>query len=600
MKAFENSDFKHKVTAFDEFKPSFSKKDILPEYIDKIKKKADEVAKTPVPMTPATLYRDFVRNGNRTRYQAPYFARRNALMKLTLGELTFDNGEYIDALIDYIWAICEETSWVLPAHNIHKEGVNVQYQLPSNYEDDVFFIDLFSAQTGAQLAIVWYLFRDKLEEACPDTIVRRMEYELNRRIIKPYEKNHKEFWWSGFGGRYVNNWNPWIISNILTVVAFFEQDSAKRESLTELCCQHIDNYIKIIPVDGSCDEGAGYWWLSCGAVFNFLEVLNDISAGKITVKENDILKNFCEYIVKMHITGKNEFVTFNDGARYREADFATLYRMGCLMNSDMLKSFAGHYFTKGRFFLETFPYAAMRYFSTVIPNSSFVHGKCYYLDNLQIMTARNTYNGKNVFVCAKAGANNEGHGHLDDGSFVLYIDEKPVFLDVGVQPYTKDTFNENRFKNWSLRSPYHNTASVDDIEQGGGGNFKTTNVVCDSGVISFELKDTFTDNTGIISIKRSINANTGFSVTDEYEFESEREYKFNLMSAAKPEVVGNTLTVKTPYGTVAEFEISDGYSVSYEEICEKSRVVELWDTECIYRTVLSNKSKKGVFCIKLK
>lgn len=30
---------------------------------------------------------------------------------------------------------------------------------------------------------------------------------------------------------------------------------------------------------------------------------------------------------------------------------------------------------------------------------------------------------------AKAGANNEGHGHLDVGVFVLYINDHPVFLD---------------------------------------------------------------------------------------------------------------------------------------------------------------------------
>jgi hypothetical protein len=409
-------------------------------------------------------------------------------------------------------------------------------------------------------------------------------------------------WWSGFGGRYVNNWNPWITSNLLTVVAFFEQDTAKREELTALCCEHIDNFITRIPSDGSCDEGASYWWVSGGATFNFLEVLNDISACKISVSDSDILRKSYEYIIKMHIAGERDFVTFNDCPRYAERDFTKLYRMGCLLNSDMLKEFAGHYAINGNFpFNSSLPYGVLKQITTAIPDSDFTHEKCYYMDKLQIMTARNTYNGKNVFVCAKAGANNEGHGHLDDGSFVLYVDGKPVFIDVGIQAYTKDTFNENRFKNWSLQSPYHNTVSVDDIGQGGGGAFKTTDVVCDNnGVISFELKDTFINNAGIISIKRSINADTGFSVTDVYEFETEREYKFNLMSAAKPEVVGNTLTVKTPYGTVTEFEISEGYNVSYEEIREKSRVVEFWDTDCIYRTIISKKATKGKFSIKMK
>ena len=77
-------------------------------------------------------------------------------MRLIVGEFTFDNGEYTDALIDMIWAICEETSWKLPAHNNHGRttaSTEKDRQLPFEYEDDIFFIDLFSAQTGAMIAL---------------------------------------------------------------------------------------------------------------------------------------------------------------------------------------------------------------------------------------------------------------------------------------------------------------------------------------------------------------------------------------------------------------------------------------------------------------
>lgn len=603
MKIFENYDSKGKVKAFEDFKLSFSGKDVQEEYKERIKKIADEAMGTEVPMCPASLYREFIRNGNRTRYEKPYFIRRKMLMNLTVGEFTFGDGRYIDALIDVIWAICEETTWCLPAHNAHDISKNlVAHQLGMCFEDDVTYIDLFSAQTGAQLALAWFLFKDKLEASCPDTVVRRMEYEINRQIIHPIEKNYSMMWWSGMRGNHVNNWNPWIVSNLLTVVALFEKDLTKREELTKICCTMVDNYIKVIPDDGCCDEGTSYFWVSAGAVFNFIEMFGEISTGSEEILNNDILRKFAEYIMKMHIADRNQFVTFCDCPRLATtANFATLYRIGKLLGSDKLVKFAGKYHDEDNLsFSESLPFITLKGFATNVEVSEFEHDKCYYFDVWQIMTARNKYNGREVFVGAKAGANNEGHGHLDNGSFVLYIDGKPVFVDVGAPPYTKDTFNENRFKCWAMRSLYHNTASVDDLEQGWGRQFKTSDISCDNGVLSMELKESYSENSGIVSLKRVIDADRGFTVADTFEFDSEKTYKFNLVSAAKPVLSGNTLTIDTPDGIHAEFEVSDGVSVEYEEIRDENRAVLSWNTDCIYRTIISKKAKGGEFVLKLK
>ncbi|MGN1121895.1 MAG: hypothetical protein ACI4RV_05975, partial [Eubacteriales bacterium] len=450
MKLFENTGFQNRITTFENFRLSFNGGNVCERYKTQIKTDADRAASAPIPLLPARFYRDFVRNGNRTRYEDLYFERRNNFMRLIVGEFTFDNGEYTDALIDMIWAICEETSWKLPAHNNHGRttaSTEKERQLPFEYEDDIFFIDLFSAQTGAMIALALYLFRDKLEKACPDTVVRRMEYELNRQILHPFERYYTEYWWGGFCNPYVNNWNPWILANLLTVIAFAERDNAKRELFTARCCQMIDCYIRLIPSDGSCDEGASYWSVSTGAVMDFIEVLDEISAGSISVSDNETLRKAGEYIVKMHITGCDEFMTFNDCARYRRYDFPMLYRLGKRMNSPMLADFAAYY---GReddlLYLASLPYSGLKYFVTELPKVSFTHADAYYMDKIQIMTARNTYHGDRLFVCAKAGANNEGHGHLDVGVFTLYINDRPVFFDAGVTSYTKDTFNNNRFK----------------------------------------------------------------------------------------------------------------------------------------------------------
>ena len=93
-------------------------------------------------------------------------------------------GRFVDKLIDGIWAILEETSWVIPAHNTSLDGA--KYQLPDAYRGEIRYVDLFSAETGSLLAWVYHFLKDVLEEAVPHVIVDRMQYELNRRILEPY------------------------------------------------------------------------------------------------------------------------------------------------------------------------------------------------------------------------------------------------------------------------------------------------------------------------------------------------------------------------------------------------------------------------------
>lgn len=614
MKLFENTDFKGKVTSFESFRTSFTRDKIPERYKEQIRERADRAANTPVPLLSAHDYRDFVRNGNRTRYEKPYFVRRVSLLELIIGEFTFDDGRYLDALIDYLWAICEETSWVLPAHNnqnleqdhhLHSHIKNITHQLPFEYEaDDVYFIDLFSAQTGAEVALAWYLLGDKLEEACPDTVVRRMERELKREILTPFEKYYESYWWGGIAKAYVNNWSPWILSNILTVIALFEQDAAKRELLTERCCHMIDTYISLIPKDGSCDEGASYWNVSIGAVFTFLEVLNDITADKVTVSENEILRKAGEYIVHMHIAGANESVTFNDCARYMGRDYAMIYRYGEYMNDPLLSDFAGQYgFTQSLQINDSLPYLTMNGCATDIPYREFTHKKCYYMDVIKIMTARCVHNGENIFVCAKAGKNNEGHGHIDAGSFVLYLNDSPLFLDVGVRAYTKDTFNENRFKAWEMRSPYHNTCGVDDIEQKWGAAFGATDVVCENSVLRFECKNALADAGGIRTLYRELNVADGFKIVDTYAFDDTRTYRFYLITAQKPlSLTDGEIVFGTPDGKQHTFAFPAGSVVETEVIPfeEDNRLFTAWKNDAFYRLSFSQTAKNGVFEFRLK
>ena len=72
---------------------------------------------------PASVTLDFFRNGNRTRYENLSFDKRNRLWALVLAESAEGKGRFLDAIVDGIWSISEETFWGASAHLfLQKEG----------------------------------------------------------------------------------------------------------------------------------------------------------------------------------------------------------------------------------------------------------------------------------------------------------------------------------------------------------------------------------------------------------------------------------------------------------------------------------------------
>ena len=51
---------------------------------------------------------------------------------------------------------------------------------------------------------------------------------LDRRIKAPYESRY-DFGWMGYRGKRVNNWNPWILSNVLTVFLLTECNQRRKQ-----------------------------------------------------------------------------------------------------------------------------------------------------------------------------------------------------------------------------------------------------------------------------------------------------------------------------------------------------------------------------------
>ena len=90
----------------------------------------------------ASVFLEYVRNGNRSNYQDVSFGRRAQLAELVLGECVEGKGRFLDDVLNGVWTVCEETYWGVPAHvGAQQRGSG----LPDVREPTV---DLFAAETG--------------------------------------------------------------------------------------------------------------------------------------------------------------------------------------------------------------------------------------------------------------------------------------------------------------------------------------------------------------------------------------------------------------------------------------------------------------------
>ncbi len=220
---------------------------------------------------PATLVLEYVRNGNRSNYEAISFGKRKALGTLLIAEILEDQGRFTDQIMNGVWSICEESYWGVTAH------IGGQHAGPGLPDVADPYVDLFAAETATFLTLTDYFVGEKLDAISP-LVRERIQYEVNLRIFTPVMSWTHGGWAPGEKARRPNNWNPWICSNWLMSALLLEQDEERRVSMVRKILVVIDEFLDAIPEDGGCDEGPGYWNVAAASLFDNLSILDVASA----------------------------------------------------------------------------------------------------------------------------------------------------------------------------------------------------------------------------------------------------------------------------------------------------------------------------------
>ena len=379
-----------------------------------------------IPDTTYTLYRQFARTGERRPYEKPYFKKRELLTQEVAAAWLTAHDARIDRISDLVWSICEETTWVLPAH-----------EQPG---DDP-YVDLFAAETASDLAHVVLVLGDRL----PEEIRRRIAAEVDARVFQPYLGASETYWWRNGS----NNWTGVCAGSIGEALLILERDPDRLAAGLALATVHLDRFLaNAFTEEGVSLEGIGYWNYGLMHHVGFAEMLCSRTAGTIDLLAHPKFRCIAQYPAAVALD-THVFASFSDS--HEEASIApflaarlaertgerALFAQAGDLTSWRLSNVIRNVLWGG-----DGPRVAFQADDRLLPASGI---------------ARLVGNAgeRLVVLAAKAGHNAEPHNQNDVGSFILRIGETTYLCDPGPGLYSRDYFNDKRYENVFANSCGH-------------------------------------------------------------------------------------------------------------------------------------------------
>ena len=548
----------------------------------------------------ASDYLEYERSGSRTAMENPFGSNNKAMSYLVFAELAEGKGRFINQIVNGVWYSCDMSSWVLSAHlPAQKSGRT----LPDFNEQ---IIDLTSAELGSFYSWIYYFFHDEFDKINP-VISARLKLTIQQRILQPYIER-SDYWWQALSkpGVLVNNWNPWCNFNVLTCYLLMEDDSDKLSTAVYKTMQSVDEFINYVKEDGACEEGPSYWGHAAGKLYDYLQMLSNATNGKISLFDEPMIKDMGEYISRSYV-GNDWVVNFADASAKASGNAGIIFRYGKAVKSDEMKQFAAYLVkkTKGKnefsdtrdFFRTIENIITYDELNNTIPSLTSHPYTWYPKTEFCYMQNRQGF-----FIAAKAGFNNESHNHNDVGTFSLYADTIPFFIDAGVGTYTRQTFSSERYTIWTMQSNYHNLPVINGESQQFGAEYKARDVKFDPNkkLFSMDIAGAYTDTSAAQSWIRSYTLKEDALIIDDvFMLKNMRTNNvINFLTWAEPDISKNGVVLLQKSGTILQLKYDAGiFAIKKETIPQTDkRLTAVWGDN-LYRFSLIAKKKqlKGTY-----
>jgi Heparinase II/III-like protein len=453
---------------------------------------AEQDAKTPIPDLPATLWLEFVRNGQREGFQAPRSKRRQMLADLTLAECFENKGRFLDPLLNIIWAICEESSWSLPAHQIRLTDMERHH------------IDLGVAGTAWELAEADALIGPLLDPLAG----KRIRYELNQRCFIPYLTRHDHWWLYNTEQRTVNNWTAVCNAGVVGAALYVEQDISRLAEMIARAARSLDDYLSTFDADGGSTEGAGYWTYGFGNFTVIAHLVEQRTGGRVRFMDEEIVRKAAQFPLRTALsTGVH--VNFSDcdanvtflpchlAYLSRRLDLPDLMRLARMQPGNKREGELG------------WALRALAWWPSAEPAGAFTSAKHDWFSQMQWMVARlDPKDADALALAAKGGHNGEMHNQNDVGNIIVHLNGESVIPDVGRGRYTRAYFGPERYTHFVNSSRGHSVPVVNGFEQAVGKQHAAQAIAhsadATADCLVIEMKDAYPAGADLASLRRSV------------------------------------------------------------------------------------------------
>lgn len=450
--------------------------------------------------------------GSRMEYQSKYFARRRKLGQALMLSLLYEEEEYLNALCESIWEICNEITWVLPAH---LADVKV--------EDYRTHIALFAAETAHSLAEADYLMGDRL----PIRIRELIRHEVTTRTFDAYES--RPYFWE----KLVSNW-PGVCAGSIGM-AYLYLAPERFEGVKDRLLEVMEHFLRSYGDDGSNTEGISYWQYGFWMYLNFADMLYRHSEGVIDLRHGEKVDKIAKFLQRI-VMRKNITISFSDGSRSYAFQhigllgYLTKNYEGVVIGATVPGKIGIAECAKPTWIVRDFLWAEPDCFS---PSNELQIGMEYMEDAKWYMVKNKKYT-----FAAKGGHNNEGHNHNDVGNFILATDEGQMIADLGAMEYTAACFNgHTRYTLLQNSSLGHSVPIIDGMAQRSGEKYHAeVKTVTDTEFV-MELQDAY--ETDIEKITRAFEMQeSGVVMTDTYTLNEFADHRITerFISLLAPEV----------------------------------------------------------------
>jgi len=505
--------------------------------VEDVVETAATVRDDPVPSLSASLYLDYERTGERSPYQAVEAERWEYLSAVTLAECFERDGSYLDDVLDAAWAICEQSTWLLPAH-LDDEG------LPRPKPPAKRHVALRSTMAARALAELDYVLGDQLHPALGERIHR----EVDDRVITPYLEREDFHWVDGR-----NNWNA-VCNSGAAVAAMYLDGPERAARAVEKAVDSLEAYLGGFDHDGCTPEGVGYWSYGFSNYVLLASQLSERTAGAYDLCSPPVVERIARYPLRVELS-PGRYVPFSDACENKPLAAYAMCWLGERFDLPALSDRGLREFDRHpRLLTVTGTVRNLLWCRDVdadpdatLPRQDFLAGFDWWF------ARRDPGDPNGLVVATKGGSNGESHNHNDCGTFIVHYRGESLLTDLGRNDYKADYFGEGRYEYLATRSLGHSVPYVNGHEQAAGPEYEAFVVERiesdDRDTFGVDIAGCYPESAGLDSLWRTIELDRDagtVEVTDNVTFREDAPgtaFESVLVSYHPIEAAGDGLLV---------------------------------------------------------